>query len=1499
MVEPHVAIRIKRVFSKIDTWQYGTLSISATPENCLDLQWFVTRYPLIISPEAEDRINGQAVKYKEKVALVDQLLSGGGSNPSIYPLKLPARVYQNLAAQLWLANYGLLLADDVGLGKTLEAIIGLNDPRTLPALVVTLSHLPQQWEKEIHKFTDLTTHILKKGTPYDILKYTDGKLPDVFICNYHKLSGWVETLTPVVHSFVADECVTGDTKITYWPITKQKKSISSVLVGDTIASFDEKGEVAPDTVVSVTSKGKRETWRVTLQNGLYLDCTINEKILTEKGWVYLKDILDAASIKNSTKQTYSPKGDSTATSFGLSIGGYEHGSLLNLSSIENEPRKETGSVCSLQSEHIIKLHSHSSKNCPEWRVRGLLVPVYYSDQPCLRVLTEPLSRKSKRKMEESGYSRVAKPTNVGRSGVLDDGRWQPYYTSDQSDHNYEHSILPKRTSGDAFNLVSFKGDFPSGGQHQDQKREGRNVLCTEISDKRNSQASEQDKPLYTGLYEVQGTTSPDRYRICDMHSLRHSIIEEKSQDKRFSHMPENRMHSICYKDLACKTCGALPSMCDLLCPLTPLLSKVLPELYSSQKNCKRRNKNERVESQKREISSCSSPDPSNLFLVRGYDNPPKRGSRTQKAHLQSKILQKTASTMEKGKGKRKRKGEDGIFLISSSIESIEYLGINEVWDLETKNNHTLLANGFAVHNCHELRHKDSQKYKAAKHISRNVDFRLGLSVGSDSLLLLRGGVFGYGWYGSIEEAYVKLLGHAKPLEEQGGYTLLPVKGLKVEARGWEDSIGFCWKEVTTFIRHPCDKPTVSLTIRGHALVVTEDHSLFTVNGHNLQPIRGDELTPKSLMPLDNGHNWNPPTEQYLDAYAALRITNRTQVLVDTTGLTRQGLGLKPWQWYNTKQECKYGPRLSLDIFLKYRKYLPTPTGAYFSSRGGARLIGDGQILLSNWAYILGFFLGDGWINQDSAQNVSSVSFSIDLPTYNKVVRELNKITETPLKFEEKKRSAGMVELKCSNAFFAQIVYMAFGGKFGCSEKYIPAEWIISWPLSARQRLMDGLLDSDGHHRASKYCYTTTSLKLAQSVSLLATSLGFSTSLFEALPKTGGVINGQIIGSKNKYDVYWNTGTSHRGVSTQYKAQKLWNQAPISKIEPYKHSGYVYDLEMTGHPSFVLGGCSVLGHNSATPIFNYGGEIYNVLDILSPETLGTWEEFNREWCTNQYDKPRIKDPVAFGTHAAQTGLMLRRTRKDVKRELPEVTIVPHYIEADLKVLDAMKGQAIELAKLILKQGGQDFKGQKMQAAGQFDMKMRMATGISKAPYVAEFVRMLVESSGEQVVVGLWHREIYSILMEELKDLNPVMFSGSETPVQKEVSKQKFLSGESKVMLLSLRSGAGMDGLQDVCHLVVFAELDWAYSVLKQFIGRVHRDGQDDPVTVYYLLSEQGSDPIMSDILGIKRTQLEGIINPKDDLVEELQVDENYIKDMAQKFLTDHGIEIPKNEDIVGE
>lgn len=311
--------------------------------------------------------------------------------------------------------------------------------------------------------------------------------------------------------------------------------------------------------------------------------------------------------------------------------------------------------------------------------------------------------------------------------------------------------------------------------------------------------------------------------------------------------------------------------------------------------------------------------------------------------------------------------------------------------------------------------------------------------------------------------------------------------------------------------------------------------------------------------------------------------------------------------------------------------------------------------------------------------------------------------------------------------------------------------------------------------------------------------------------------------------------------------------------------------------------------SATPIYNYGNEFFYVLDALAPEALGNHDEFIREWCTPLPNgKARLNDAKEFGAYLRREGLMLRRTRADVGRELPPLEKIVHEIEADAKVLDNLKGDAIALARIVLANGEQ-YRGQKMKASGEFDALMRQATGIAKAPYVAEFVKLLLES-GEPLVLFGWHRAVYDIWLEALKDFNPVLYSGSESANQKDEAIRQFTAGESQVLILSLRSGAGLDGLQDMCRLMVFGELDWSPGVHEQCMGRPHRDGQTKSCAAYFLLSDSGSDPIMADVLGVKREQIENVRNPDTALAERIETGESHLRRLAREFLAKRGVEV---------
>lgn len=308
--------------------------------------------------------------------------------------------------------------------------------------------------------------------------------------------------------------------------------------------------------------------------------------------------------------------------------------------------------------------------------------------------------------------------------------------------------------------------------------------------------------------------------------------------------------------------------------------------------------------------------------------------------------------------------------------------------------------------------------------------------------------------------------------------------------------------------------------------------------------------------------------------------------------------------------------------------------------------------------------------------------------------------------------------------------------------------------------------------------------------------------------------------------------------------------------------------------------------TATPVWNYGSEFYSVLGIVAPGELGDWDEFSREWCSSYVDrrKAQIADPVAFGAWLRDAGLLLRRTRKQVGRELPPLVRSVVDVEWNNDPFKEVEDAVVQLATKTLQAPGKEA----FQAAGDLDARIRQATGLAKAPAVAALVRGIVEATGEPVVLFGWHRAVYDIWLRDLASLNPVLYSGTESEKEKDANIQKFIRGESKVLVMSLRSGQGVDGLQGIAHRVVFGELDWSPGVLEQCAGRVHRDGQEEPTMVYYPVCDEGSDPIMLDILDIKRWQHDGVVDPKGEKLLNVQTDPEHVKRLAREILKKRGI-----------
>lgn len=318
---------------------------------------------------------------------------------------------------------------------------------------------------------------------------------------------------------------------------------------------------------------------------------------------------------------------------------------------------------------------------------------------------------------------------------------------------------------------------------------------------------------------------------------------------------------------------------------------------------------------------------------------------------------------------------------------------------------------------------------------------------------------------------------------------------------------------------------------------------------------------------------------------------------------------------------------------------------------------------------------------------------------------------------------------------------------------------------------------------------------------------------------------------------------------------------FDEIQELRHPDtqkYTGASDLAGVAQYVFG-------LSGTPIYNYGDEIWAITNILEYHCLGDRDSFTKEWCYG-YGQHEVMNPDALGDYLRREGLLLRRRKSEVWTELPPKRRRAFMLNHDRDKYAAMVAEAAALAAEY--DSITDFH-ERGRAVREIESADRQATGIAKAPYVAAFVKGLLDV-GERVLIYAHHHSVYDILKEELASYNPVEISGRVTPKAKKAAKAAFMDGKTDVILISLRGAAGLDGLQERGTTVVFAELDWSPALHSQCEDRLHRIGLNREVQglmCYYLVTDTGSDEAMQAVLGVKTGQFVGIVGDEPETEED--------------------------------
>ncbi len=265
--------------------------------------------------------------------------------------------------------------------------------------------------------------------------------------------------------------------------------------------------------------------------------------------------------------------------------------------------------------------------------------------------------------------------------------------------------------------------------------------------------------------------------------------------------------------------------------------------------------------------------------------------------------------------------------------------------------------------------------------------------------------------------------------------------------------------------------------------------------------------------------------------------------------------------------------------------------------------------------------------------------------------------------------------------------------------------------------------------------------------------------------------------------------------------------------------------------------------TGTPLLNRPEEGWTLFHAAAPEAFSRKWDYLMRYCNAHQDYwGRWDFSGASNLEELQEKLratcMIRRLKKDVLPELPpkRSVLVPLAVSKKLqragavaweKVLEAAGGDAAKVIGVLRQQNN--------RALSDEVSELRLAAAREKLPQAVEFIKGILDS-GEKVVVFAHHRGITGALHEAFRDAGAVVVRGGTPNVERQVAVDGFQTDPAcRVFIGSLMAAATGITLTAASN-VVFVEMDWTPGVMEQAGDRLHRIGQENAVTAWWLAAD---------------------------------------------------------------
>jgi SNF2 family DNA or RNA helicase len=282
--------------------------------------------------------------------------------------------------------------------------------------------------------------------------------------------------------------------------------------------------------------------------------------------------------------------------------------------------------------------------------------------------------------------------------------------------------------------------------------------------------------------------------------------------------------------------------------------------------------------------------------------------------------------------------------------------------------------------------------------------------------------------------------------------------------------------------------------------------------------------------------------------------------------------------------------------------------------------------------------------------------------------------------------------------------------------------------------------------------------------------------------------------------------------------------------------------------------------TGTPILNRVSELWPILHMLKPSIFSSKKEFMGNFTyidknINQSEINSLPDELFTGGKnleaLAQTmrkHILVRRTKKEVLKDLPPKTRIIQYAELDEKTRQNYKQAENEFIEELNKYGLtiSDFLNQRSLGSKQANIlalleKARQEALNGKMPAVYEWIDNFLESYNEEkLVVFIHHRNEHKNICSKYKDIC-VGIKGGDSDKERQEAVEKFQNDKNiRLIIISITAGAEGINLTAASNTLII-ETAWSPGKTEQAEDRIHRIGQKaNSVTIWHMVAADTID-----------------------------------------------------------